>query len=87
VEPTLVHVASETIAKELPDKGPGLVGDKAHSMVFDTTKLRRLVPEFRTTIPYAEGARREIAWYDAHPDAQRVDEELDAAFDRLVERA
>jgi nucleoside-diphosphate-sugar epimerase len=86
-EPTLVHVASETIAKELPDRGPGLVGDKAHSMVFDTTKLRRLVPEFATTIPYAEGARRVLAWYDAHPDAQRTDEELDAAFDRLVERS
>jgi nucleoside-diphosphate-sugar epimerase len=86
-EPTLVHVASETIAKELPDHGPGLVGDKAHSMVFDTTKLRRLVPEFATTIPYAEGARRVLAWYDAHPEAQETDEALDAAFDRLVERA
>jgi nucleoside-diphosphate-sugar epimerase len=86
-EPTLVHVASETIAKELPDHGPGLVGDKAHSMVFDTTKLRRLVPEFTTTIPYAEGARRVLAWYDAHPEAQETDEALDAAFDRLVERA
>ena len=87
VEPQLVHVASETIAKELPDSGPGLVGDKAHSMLFDTTKLRRIVPEFRTTIPYAEGARREVAWYDAHPEAQKVNEDLDAAFDRLVERA
>jgi nucleoside-diphosphate-sugar epimerase len=87
VEPQLVHVASEAIAKELPDSGPGLVGDKAHSMLFDTTKLRRIVPEFRTTIPYAEGARREVAWYDAHPEAQKVNEDLDAAFDRLVERA
>jgi nucleoside-diphosphate-sugar epimerase len=87
VEPTLVHVASETIAKELPDHGPGLVGDKAHSMVFDTTKLRRLVPEFTTTIPFAEGARRVLAWYDAHPEAQLVDEALDGAFDRLVDRA
>jgi nucleoside-diphosphate-sugar epimerase len=86
VEPTLVHVASETIAKELPDHGPGLVGDKAHSMVFDTTKLRRLVPEFATTIPYAEGARRVLAWFDAHPEAQQADEALDAAFDRLLER-
>jgi nucleoside-diphosphate-sugar epimerase len=86
-EPTLVHVPSETIARELPDKGPGLVGDKAHSMLFDTTKLRRLVPEFTTTIPYVVGARRSIEWYDAHPDAQKVDDELDAAFDRLVERA
>ncbi|HEV7623557.1 MAG TPA: NAD-dependent epimerase/dehydratase family protein [Amnibacterium sp.] len=86
-EPELVHVASETIAAALPDKGAGLVGDKAHSMLFDTTKLRRLVPEFTTTIPYAVGARRSIAWYDAHPDARRVDAELDAAFDRLVSAA
>jgi hypothetical protein len=86
-EPTLVHVPSETIARELPDSGPGLVGDKAHSMLFDTTKLRRLVPEFTTTIPYVVGARRSIEWYDAHPDAQKVDDELDSAFDRLIERA
>jgi nucleoside-diphosphate-sugar epimerase len=86
-EPELVHVASETIAAALPDKGPGLVGDKAYSMLFDTTKLRRLVPEFTTTIPYAAGARRSIAWYDAHPDAQQVDADLDAAFDRLVAAA
>ena len=85
VEPQLVHVASERIARELPDIGAGLVGDKAHAMLFDTTKLRRLVPEFTTTVPYAEGARRQIAWYDAHPEAQVVDEQLDAAFDRLAE--
>ncbi|MGT2427293.1 SDR family oxidoreductase [Amnibacterium kyonggiense] len=84
VEPELVHLSSERIAKEVPDLGPGLVGDKAHAMLFDTTKLRRLVPEFTTTVPYAEGARRQIAWYDAHPEAQVVDEELDATFDRLI---
>lgn len=82
--PDLVHVASERIARELPDLGPGLVGDKAHSMVFDTTKLRRLVPEFTTTIPFSVGARRLIDWYDAHPAEQVVDAELDAAFDRLI---
>lgn len=85
--PELVHVASETIAAALPDRGAGLVGDKAHSMLFDTTKLRRLVPEFVTTIHYVEGARRTIAWYDANPDARRVDDDLDLAFDRLVEEA
>jgi nucleoside-diphosphate-sugar epimerase len=87
VDPQLVHVASERIAAEIPELGPGLVGDKSHAMLFDTTKLRRLVPEFTTTVPYAEGARRQIAWFDAHQEAQVVDEELDASFDRLVERA
>lgn len=85
--PELVHVASETIARVLPDVGPGLLGDKAHSMVFDCAKLRSLVPEFATTITYDEGAVEQVAWYDAHPQAQHVDATLDAGFDRLVEHA
>ncbi len=83
----LVHVASERIAREVPDLGPGLLGDKAHSMTFDTTKLRRLVPEFTTTIPFAVGARRLIEWHDHHQGAQVVDQDLDAAFDRLAASA
>ena len=86
-KPRLVHVASETIAAAVPELGPGLVGDKAHSMTFDTSKLRALVPEFRTNIPYSLGAERTIAWYDAHEEAQQVDRELDERFDGLVGRA
>ena len=86
-DPELVHVASETIARVLPDVGPGLLGDKAHSMVFDCAKLQALVPEFGTTITYDQAAAEQIAWYEAHPEAQVVDAGLDAAFDRLVKHA
>ncbi|MFD7308224.1 NAD-dependent epimerase/dehydratase family protein [Promicromonospora sp. NPDC059942] len=85
--PDLVHVASETIARALPDLGPGLVGDKAHSMVFDISKVRTLVPEFGTTITYDIGAEEQISWFDGHPEAQVVDAGLDAAFDRLAAHA
>lgn len=80
----IVHVASDRIAAELPDLGPGLVGDKAHSMVFDTSKLRAIVPEFSPRVPYWQGAREQIAWFDAHSELQKADADLDAAFDRLV---
>lgn len=85
--PDLVHVASETIARALPDVGPGLLGDKAHSMVFDCSKLKALVPEFNPTITYDEAVAEQIAWYDAHPERQVVDEDLDAGFDRLAAHA
>jgi nucleoside-diphosphate-sugar epimerase len=84
VEPELVHVASETIAMVAPALGPGLVGDKAHSMTFDCRKVAALVPDFATTITYDAAVHEQIAWYDANPDQQRVDAELDAVFDRLV---
>ncbi|WP_137843937.1 NAD-dependent epimerase/dehydratase family protein [Microbacterium sp. 2FI] len=83
-EPDFVHVASDTIAAFAPELGPTLIGDKAHSVTFDTAKVTALVPEFRTTITFDEGARRILAHYDAHPDAQRIDEGRDALFDRIA---
>lgn len=85
--PDLVHVASDTIAAFAPELGPGLIGDKAHSMLFDASKVRALVPEFRTTVTFDEGARRILAYYDAHPEAQQIDEGRDAVFDRIAAHA
>jgi nucleoside-diphosphate-sugar epimerase len=86
-DPDIVHVASDTIAAFAPDLGPGLIGDKAHSMLFDVSKVTELVPEFRTTITFDEGARRILAHYDADPGARRVDEDRDALFDRIAAHA
>lgn len=86
-DPQFVHIASETIAAWDPDLGPGLLGDKAHSMVFDNTKVSALVPEFRTTIPFDEGARRILAWFESHPERQQIDGRRDAMFDRMIAHA
>lgn len=87
VEPHLVHVASETIAAALPDLGPGLLGDKAHSSIFDNSKVKGLVPGYVATIPFPAGAREIVAWYDADPHRRTVDADLDAGFDKLVAAA
>ena len=60
-------------------------GDKAHSMVFDNTKLRSVVPGYVATIPFEQGAREIVAWHDEDPARQQVDARLDAVMDRLVE--
>lgn len=86
-EPELVHVASEKIARVLPDAGPGLLGDKAHSVVFDNTKVKALVPGFVATTTFAEGAREIIAWHDADAARRTVDADLNSAIDALVEYA
>lgn len=85
-EPRIVHVASDAIARELPAVGPGLVGDKAHSVLFDNARVKSLVPGWVATTPFADGAREIVDWHLADASRQRVDPELDAAFDRLVAR-
>ncbi len=86
VEANIVHVASDTIAREIPELGPGLIGDKAHSVLFDTTRIKQLVPGWVATTPFSEGAREIADWYLADASRQTVDAELDAAFDRLAAR-
>jgi nucleoside-diphosphate-sugar epimerase len=80
----LVHVPSDAIAAADPDWGAGLLGDKAHSMVFDNAKLRSIVPGWRAVIPFEQGARQIAGWYLADPARQVTDAGLDAVMDKLA---
>jgi nucleoside-diphosphate-sugar epimerase len=84
VTPRIVHVPSDAIAAADPEWGSGLIGDKAHSMVFDNSKLRTVVPDFCATIPFEQGAREIVGWHDEDPARQRIDERLNALMDKLV---
>ena len=84
VEAQVVHLPSDFIAAFDPNLGAGLLGDKTHSMVFDNTKIKRVVPDFAATIPYARGAEEVIAWYDADPARQIVDQAFDQLLDRMI---
>ena len=86
VEAQLVHVPSDAIAAADATWGAAVLGDKAHSMVFDTSKLRSLVPDFTTTVRFERAAHDIVAWHDADPARQVVDAKLDAVMDALVER-
>ncbi len=84
VEPRIVHVPSDYIAAFDPEFGAGLVGDKAHSMIFDNSKIKRVVPGFVATIPFAQGAREIIDWFNADPARQVSDNRLNQLFDRII---
>lgn len=84
VKPHLVHIPSEWIAACDPEWGASLLGDKAHSMIFDNSKIKRLVPGFAATIPFAHGAAEIVDWYAANPERQVVDPALDAQIERML---
>jgi len=84
VEPRIVHVASDTIAAHAPEWGPGILGDKAHSLVFDNSKVHALAPRVTADIPFAAGAREMLAWFDADESRRVVDADADRRFDELV---
>ena len=84
VVPQIVHVPSDAVAEVDPEWGAGLLGDKSHSMVFDNSKIKALVPGWVATVPFWRGAREIVQWYDDHPTRQIVDARLDALMDHLA---
>jgi nucleoside-diphosphate-sugar epimerase len=84
VEPQLVHIPSDLIGACMPDKLGGLKGDKAVSVVFDNSKIKRFVPGYCATVPFAEGVRRTLAWFDADPARQEIDAHANARWDKLI---
>jgi len=84
VEAQLVHIASDFIAACLPDMAGSLLGDKTVSVVFDNSKIKRFVPGYCATTPFARGIERTIAWFDADPHRQQIDAEADRQWDRLI---
>ncbi len=84
VRAKVAHIPSDYIARIRPERGAGLLGDKAVSVIFDNSKIRRFVPEFRPSVTFAEGIRRSLAWYEGRPDLRVPNEATDAEIDEIL---
>ena len=83
-EARIVHIAADFIAACLPEMSGGLIGDKCSSVVFDNSKIRRFVPDYCATMPFAKGIAQTIAWFDADPQRQQTDSAADRQWDTLI---
>nr|WP_221626932.1 SDR family oxidoreductase [Cohnella lubricantis] len=85
VELRAVHVSSEFLdACSAQDFRGGLIGDKANTVVFDNSKLKRLVPGFTAAVRFDQGIRQTIDHVLAHPELQTEDPEFDAWCDKVI---
>ncbi|CAM3370757.1 MULTISPECIES: SDR family oxidoreductase [Saccharibacillus] len=85
VEPNLLHAPSAFLdACSGEDYRGSLLGDKANTVVFDNSKLKRLVPEFVATTRADQGLREAVAYMLSHPEAQQEDPEFDAWSDKVA---
>lgn len=80
-----VHVPSEFLAACDPEFEGTLLGDKTHSVVFDNSKIKRLVPGFTATVRFDQGVRMTLDYVLSHPELQVPDEEFDQFCDRVIE--
>jgi nucleoside-diphosphate-sugar epimerase len=79
-----VYIPSSVIAQYNADWGASLLGDKAHSVIFDNSKIRNLVPEFAPKISFRQGAKEIMAFYDAQPEQRKIDAEFNALMETMI---
>lgn len=81
------YVSSDCLAAIAPpgyDLRGSLLGDKAASVVFDCSKLKRAVPDFRATTYFKQGVTRAVAYIKEHPETQIEDPEFDVWCDKVI---
>lgn len=79
------YVASDFLAAcDDGDLLGNLLGDKSNSVVFDNSKLKRLVPGFTATIRLDQGIREAVAYVMSHPECQVEDPEFDQWCDTII---
>ena len=80
----MIHIPSDLIAAYWSHAVGSLIGDKANSVVFDNSKIKRFVPDFTCETTWAAGVRRALAWHEADPARCTFDEAANQLWDTLL---
>jgi len=82
-----VHVSSgllNDLSQGIYDFNGSLSGDKANSVIFDNTKIKRLAPDFCAKIRADEGIKHTISNVLSKTELQREDPDFDAWCDKVI---
>jgi len=83
LELKITHLPAEFITKYDEEWGSNITGDKGYDTVFNNSKIRSIIPQFKAVIPYREGIKEVIAWY-SEPKNQLVNSEIDLLMDKMI---
>ncbi|MBM3125138.1 MAG: SDR family oxidoreductase [Chloroflexi bacterium] len=84
LEPNLMHIPSDLIARFDDHALGSLIGDKSNSVVFDNSKIRRFVPDFKCKVGWAEGLRKALAWFDADDSRKSIDHSMNSIWGSII---
>jgi nucleoside-diphosphate-sugar epimerase len=79
-----VHIASDFICKIEPYYIEKLLADKAESVIFDNTKIKTFVPEFKATVPFSVGIKRTLKWLDDNPEMKIINQETNQRIEHIL---
>ncbi len=85
LEPNVIHIPSDFIARFDEHAVGSLIGDKSNSVVFDNGKIKRFVPDYHCEVKWNEGVRRSLAWFEVHPEFQTIDHDAVKKWEDIIQ--
>lgn len=83
-KPNIVHIPSDFIGKYDEHLRDGLLGDKANSVIFDNSKIKRYVPGYKAIIPFIKGIKETIDWFEEDKTRQIISRDSNNLIDRII---
>lgn len=83
-EANIIHIPSDFICRHEESFIGNLLGDKAHSVIFDNTKIKSFVSGYKAVIPFNHGIKRTLEWFEAEPNRKIISNETNAMIDRII---
>lgn len=81
----MVHIPSDLLSHLNPGMKGTLLGDKSYSAVFDNSKIKKFVPGYKAVVPFSDGIKRTVAWFEADPARRVINKETNDFLDRTIE--
>ena len=84
IEANIIHISSDFIVNCEKSLLGSLLGDKSYSVIFDNSKIKTFVPGYNAAIPFSQGIKRTLAWFEAEPERQVINEESNKMIDNIL---
>jgi nucleoside-diphosphate-sugar epimerase len=82
--PEIIKIPTAFICQHTPQLTGNLKGDKSHPAVFDNSKIKRFVPDFKCVKPFRQGIRESVHWLRDHPDQKTLNPQVDAMIETVI---
>ncbi len=84
VVPKLIHIPSDLLSAYIPRLNASLIGDKINSVVFDNSKIKGFVPDFKCEVKWADGVKKAVKWHEMLTSRCAIDKEADKMYDKII---
>lgn len=84
-EANVVYIPSDYIGRFDEHVKGSLLGDKSVSVIFDNSKIKKLVPDFEANILFKEGIKRTVDWFEQDNKRMQFTDEKNQFMDKVIQ--